>query len=104
MKIVMISDVHANLAALEAFPEENYDQLWCLGDLVDYGPKPHEAVQWVKNNAAVAVRGNHDHAVGFNVDPQCSRPYKYLASETMRYTQEVCTNDDLSFLRKLPLQ
>lgn len=104
MKIAIISDIHANLAALEAFPEQDCDQLWCLGDLVDYGPRPHEVVQWVMNHAAVAVRGNHDHAVGFLADPQCTLQYKHLASETMQYTREVCTEDDLEFLRNLPVQ
>ncbi|MHB1955546.1 MAG: metallophosphoesterase family protein, partial [Sulfobacillus sp.] len=63
MKIAIVSDIHGNLAALKAFPEAGYDQLWCLGDLVDYGPRPREVIQWVQKNAAVAVRGNHDHAV-----------------------------------------
>ena len=104
MKIAIVSDIHANLAAFEAFPEENYDQLWCLGDLVDYGPRPHEVIQWVRNRATAAIRGNHDHAVGFGVDPQCSPPYKHLASETMQYTRGVCTKDDFAFLRELPIQ
>lgn len=103
MKIVIISDIHANLAALGAFPERDFDQLWCIGDLVDYGPRPHEAVQWTKRNAAITVRGNHDHAAGFSVDPQCALPFKRLAAETLRFTQEVCTEDDFSFLRSLPV-
>ena len=104
MKIAIVSDIHANLAALEAFPEQNFDQLWCMGDLVDYGPRPHQVIQWVMHHATAAVRGNHDHAVGFGVDPQCSLPYKHLASETMRYTREVCTKEDFEFLRNLPVQ
>lgn len=104
MKIVILSDIHANLAALKALPEREYDQLWCIGDLVDYGPRPHETVEWVKRRAAIAVRGNHDHAVGFSVDPQCSPAFKKLASETLRYTQSVCTEDDLRYLRNLPIQ
>ena len=104
VKIVIISDVHANQAALEALPEQTFDQLWCIGDLVDYGPRPHEVVQWVKQNAAITMRGNHDHAAGFSVDPQCSLPYKKLAAETLRYTQGVCTEDDFQFLRSLPVQ
>lgn len=103
MKIVMVSDLHANLAALEALPEQDFDQIWCIGDLVDYGPRPHETVQWVKRHAALAVRGNHDHAAGFSVDPQCSEPYKRLAAETLAYTLDVCTKEDLKFLRDLPL-
>jgi putative phosphoesterase len=103
VKIVIVSDIHANLAALEALPERNFDQLWCVGDLVDYGPRPHEVVQWVKRNADLAVRGNHDHAAGFAVDPQCSLPFKRLAAETLTYTLEACTKEDLKFLRNLPL-
>ncbi len=49
MKVVIVFDVHANLAALEALPERDFDQLWCLGDLVDYGPRPHEVVQRVQH-------------------------------------------------------
>jgi len=104
VKIVIISDIHANLAALEALPEQDFDQLWCIGDLVDYGPKPHEVVEWVQRNAVLVVRGNHDHAAGFSVDPQCSKPYKRLAAETLNYTKEICTAEDLAFLRSLPIQ
>jgi protein phosphatase len=103
MKIIIVSDIHANLAALKALPEEQYDQLWCLGDLVDYGPRPHETIQWVKSHARVVVRGNHDHAAGFAIAPQCSLPYKHLAVTTRQYTQEVCTKNDFEFLRELPL-
>jgi protein phosphatase len=49
MKIAIISDIHGNLAALEAFPEKSFDHLWCLGDLVDYGPRPHQVIQWVRH-------------------------------------------------------
>jgi protein phosphatase len=56
----------------------------------------------VKRVSAITVRGNHDNAVGFSVDPQCSPPFKRLAAETLRFTQEVCTEDDVTFLRALP--
>lgn len=101
MKIVIVSDIHANLAALEALPEREFDQLWCIGDLVDYGPRPHDVVEWVKRSSTVTVRGNHDNAAGFSVDPRCSPPFKKLAAETLRFTQETCTEDDLAFLRTL---
>jgi protein phosphatase len=104
MKIVIVSDIHANLAAIEALPEENYDQLWCLGDLVDYGPRPHETIRWAMTHARAIVRGNHDHAVGFAVAPECSAPYQMLASTTRRYTHEVCAKNDFEFLRELPLR
>jgi len=103
VKIVIISDIHANLAALQSLPERQYDQLWCIGDLVDYGPNPQEVVEWVRANATVVVRGNHDHAAGFSVDPQCSAPYKRLAAETLRLTMQVCTSEDLNYLKNLPV-
>jgi len=104
MKIVIVSDLHANLAAVEALPESHYDQLWCIGDLVDYGPRPREVIRWVQHCADVVVRGNHDHAVGYDVDPQCSPPFRRLAAETRRFTQSVCSGGEISFLRDLPEQ
>jgi putative phosphoesterase len=104
VKIVIISDIHGNLAALGALPERDYDALWCIGDLVDYGPCPHEVVRQIQAKAALCVRGNHDNAAGLSVDPNCSPPYKHLAAETLRYTQQVCTEDDVLYLRSLPLQ
>jgi putative phosphoesterase len=104
MKIVIISDIHSNLAAVEALPERDYDLLWCIGDLVDYGPKPHEVIRWIEDRATVTVRGNHDHAVGFNAEPGCSAPFQRLAAETRRFTQNVCALEDVEFLRNLPVQ
>ena len=103
MKIAIISDVHANLAALNAFPEKGYDALWCIGDLVDYGPRPSEVIQQIQARATVAVCGNHDFAAGYGRDPKCSVPYRKLAAETLNYTRQVCTGTDLEFLRSLPL-
>lgn len=103
MKIIVVSDIHGNIAALDALPERDYDALWCIGDLVDYGPRPREVVQWIKQNASACVRGNHDNAAGFSADPLCSHPYKRLAAETLRYTKQVCSGDDLDYLRNLPL-
>ena len=104
MKIVIISDIHSNLAAVEALPERDYDQLWCIGDLVDYGPKPREVIRWIEDRATITVRGNHDHAVGFNAEPRCSAAFQRLAAETRRFTQNVCTPEDVAFLRNLPVQ
>lgn len=103
VKIAIISDIHGNLAALEAFPEADCDQLWCIGDLVDYGPKPHEVIKWVKKNADVAVRGNHDHAVGFDVDPHCSPAFSGPADVTKKYTVAIISEQERDFLRKLPI-
>ena len=64
MRVAVISDIHANLPALEATAEaiddEGPDQIWCLGDLVGYGPHPNECCAWVQEHAAVCLSGNHD--------------------------------------------
>jgi diadenosine tetraphosphatase ApaH/serine/threonine PP2A family protein phosphatase len=64
MRVAVISDIHANLPALEATAEaiagEGVDRIWCLGDLVGYGPCPNECCAWVQEHAAVCLSGNHD--------------------------------------------
>lgn len=63
----VISDVHGNLAALEAVLADaehaGATEVWCLGDVVDYGPKPGECVDLVRASCAFTIRGNHDLAV-----------------------------------------
>jgi predicted phosphodiesterase len=71
MRISIISDLHANLTALESI-HEPYDLLLCLGDLVDYGPQPREAIHWVRERALRVIRGNHDHALAYGVDCRCA--------------------------------
>lgn len=102
MKIVVISDIHGNLEALTSLREE-CDELWVLGDLVNYGPNPSEVVDFVREKASLAVRGNHDHAVAFDADPQCSPPYREMAEATMRYTNSVLSDSQKRFLRDIPV-
>lgn len=102
MRIVIISDIHGNADSLSTLPD-HYDELWVLGDLVDYGPEPGAVVDFVRSHAAVVVRGNHDDAVGFNRDPRCSPPYRQMAKETMDYTRSVLSRDQLGYLASLPL-
>jgi predicted phosphodiesterase len=64
MRIAVISDIHANLhaltAVLAAVDAEGADEIWCLGDLVGYGPRPEEVVTTVRERTAVCLAGNHD--------------------------------------------
>jgi diadenosine tetraphosphatase ApaH/serine/threonine PP2A family protein phosphatase len=64
LRVAVISDVHSNLHALEAVLAEvdvaEVDELWCLGDLVGYGPRPNECVALLRERAAVCLAGNHD--------------------------------------------
>lgn len=84
-KLLIISDIHGNLDALDAL-SESYDELWVLGDLVNYGPQPKEVMEAVMARATLVVQGNHDHAVGHDDDSRCSARYRKMAEATRRYT------------------
>lgn len=67
MRVAILSDIHANLHALEAVAKDvqaaDVQEIWCLGDVVGYGANPQECLAWVEENANLVVKGNHDHAV-----------------------------------------
>lgn len=64
MRVLLVTDIHANLVALEAVVRDAgpVDAVWCLGDVVGYGPRPNECVAWTEAHAAITVVGNHDWA------------------------------------------
>src|SRR4051794_32975824 len=67
MQILVLSDVHANLAATEtvfaAASEQGAKDAWCLGDLVGYGREPDAVVSLIRSRCSVVLAGNHDLAV-----------------------------------------
>jgi predicted phosphodiesterase len=64
VRVAVISDIHGNLhavqAVLAALADERPDAIWCLGDLVGYGPRPNECTATVARSASVCLVGNHD--------------------------------------------
>ncbi len=88
MRILVISDVHANLTALEAvlISADPFDAVWCLGDLVDYGPDPNECVERIRSLPNLTcIIGNHEAAVlgmlpdeSFNSDARKSARWTHL--------------------------
>ena len=62
MQILLITDIHANLQGLQAVLERygNADEVWCLGDIVEYGPSPTECVALARDRCHHIVLGNHD--------------------------------------------
>jgi protein phosphatase len=102
VKIVIVSDIHANYDAWRALPED-YDELWVLGDLVNYGPQPAEVVSEVKERASFVVQGNHDHAVGYEDDSLWTPRYRAIAEATRRFTSSVLSDAQKTYLRNLPL-
>jgi protein phosphatase len=103
LKILILSDIHANLEALEAVLAEPRDELWVLGDLANYGPDPCEVVDLVRANATLLVQGNHDYALGAGADPRCSGPFREMASAMQEYSQPLLGAGRRDYLRGLPL-
>lgn len=102
MRILVISDIHANLTALEAVLADagEIDAAWCLGDLVGYGPDPNECIQMVKQLPnLVCILGNHDAAVLNQIDITSFNPEARLA---ITWTRSTLWEGSLNFLRNLP--
>ena len=93
MKILIVSDIHANLEALEAVLAEAHDEMWVLGDLVNYGPNPSEVVDLIRLNASLVVQGNHDYAISAGADPQCSQAFREMARAMQDYTEPLLNAD-----------
>lgn len=102
MKILIISDIHGNIAALNAI-RENADMVFCLGDMVNYGPYPGECIKKIRGMTDKIVRGNHDHAIGNNLGCGCSEKYSELSNAGKGFTIATLNNDEKSFLGNLPL-
>jgi len=102
MKVLIISDIHGNLAALDAIREEA-DKVFCLGDIVNYGPYPTACLERVRNLTDAMVRGNHDNAIGRDVDCGCSVKYKELSDAGKIYTNTVLCKEEKAFLANLPV-
>jgi diadenosine tetraphosphatase ApaH/serine/threonine PP2A family protein phosphatase len=101
MRVLVISDIHANIFALEAcfeaFPA--YDIVWNLGDLVGYGANPNEVIARSLELGSVFVRGNHDKACSGVSDLNGFNPVAALAAI---WTQRTLTPANLEWLKALP--
>jgi len=101
MRLAVISDIHANLPALEAVLEAvgSCDGLWVLGDVVGYGPHPDAVVERLKAEGAVAVQGNHDAAVLGRIPMGV---FNDLARAAVAWTAGVMKHENLEWLAGLP--
>ena len=102
MRVAVISDIHGNYHALEAVlaevTAEQPDEVWCLGDVVGYGPEPNRCCRLVAENASLCLAGNHDLAV-LGVLPVAD--FNGDAAAAVRWTQSVLADDARSFLAPL---
>src|SRR5438477_3301446 len=101
MRILVVADIHANRAALDAI-KEPFDACLCLGDLVEYGPHPAECIDWVRTHATAVVRGNHDHGVVQDVPVVGTVGFRYLTMVSRRVTVPALSLTDRRFLADLP--
>ena len=107
MKLLIVSNIHANWAALQTIlaAEPDCENVLCLGDLVDYGPQPVECLAWAAaqfQEGGWFLQGNHDWSVGRDADPRCSKPYVHLAEVTRAFTRSILGERALGFLENLP--
>ena len=102
MRIAVISDVHANLHALEAVlaavERERVDALWCLGDVVGYGPHPSRCCTHVAARSDIALAGNHDLGVTGALDLD---DFSVEAAIAARWTAAALGPDALGWLASL---
>jgi predicted phosphodiesterase len=102
MRVAVISDIHGNLHALEAVlrevDAEQPDAVWCLGDLVGYGPRPDECCEVVRARADVCLAGNHDLGVLGELDLDDFAPD---AAAAARWTRTVLGDEATRYLAGL---
>lgn len=104
MPILVISDIHANISALEAVLKDagSVDEVWCLGDLVGYGPDPNECVELIQSLPNLTcLMGNHDAAVLGDIDIDA---FNSEARQSINWLKEIITTETLEYLRSLPAQ
>jgi protein phosphatase len=101
MRYLILADIHANIDALEAI-NESFDRVLFLGDLVDYGPAPEEAIQWIRRAEAIGVCGNHDFAMATGADCRSSPVSYALSVATREHFRPLIGKDSLEYLRDLP--
>ncbi len=96
MKIAFISDIHANIGALERSIEKiddyNVDKIYCLGDLIGYGDYPNEVISLIIERGIISIRGNHE---------EIFLAGNLLEKYNFPFTKKIITQKSLDFLNKL---
>lgn len=102
--IAIISDIHANLEALTAVLDDidalGIRRIFCLGDVVGYGPNPKEVIAKIRERNIPAIMGNHDAGLVCRLDVSRFNPY---ALDALRRNTSEINNEEFDFLDQLPL-
>jgi diadenosine tetraphosphatase ApaH/serine/threonine PP2A family protein phosphatase len=103
MRILIISDIHANYTAFETVLKDaqgQWDYVWCLGDVVGYGPDPNECVEKLRELPHLCLAGNHDWAALDRLDIRTFNPD---ARRAVDWTRETLTPENTHWLEALPV-
>lgn len=105
MRSAILADIHANLPAFEAVLRDiddrgGVEQIWCLGDVVGYGPDPSACIALLRQRPHVCVAGNHDWAAIGKLDISDFNPH---AATACRWTGDQLSPEDMGYLEDLPL-
>ena len=105
MRTLITSDVHSNLEALESVIDDaesrgGFQRIFCLGDIVGYGPDPSSCLRILRDFDLIAVAGNHDYAAAGRID---ASDFNGAAFTAIRWTAAQLDAQEKSFLSDLPL-
>src|SRR5256885_5540562 len=102
MRILVLSDLHANATALDTALEAakgRWERLVCLGDVVGYGPDPNEVAAKIRELGARTIRGNHDKAA---TDLMATDDFNPIAKAAGDWTRSQLSPENLKWLRGIP--
>lgn len=113
-KVAFLSDIHGNYEALKAVIDDikkkniKMSSVYCLGDIVGYGPRPNETLDLIKQHGFISVLGNYDEAVGFYL-PNCgcninSEKSKIETQNSLTWTAAHTSEQNKEYLRTLEEQ
>lgn len=104
MRTAIISDIHANLDALETvltdIESKDIDEIVCLGDVVGYGPNPNECITIIKDRCPITLLGNHDAAA---MDILSTQNFNINAKIAIEWTERQLSEESRQFLSGLPI-
>lgn len=106
MRYAILGDIHANLTAFEAVLKDieakgGFDELWCLGDIVGYGPEPHACLELLRRYKPICIAGNHDWAAIGKISTSDFNPD---AARACQWTGQQLTVEEVNYLQSLPLK
>lgn len=109
-QFALISDIHGNFTALQAvladIEKRSIERIYCLGDLVGYGPRPNEVIHLIREKNISTVLGNYDDGVGFDrFFCGCDYPTEeeqLLGAKSLKWTKKAISKENKAFLKGLP--